>query len=472
MRIVSVNRAALALGLSHGLTLADARARAPQLLAVDTDARADTQWLERIADFCDRYTPMVALDAPHGLVLDIAGCAHLFGGEEALRDDLGSRLSPQLSRICTAIASTPQAARALARFGGEDVVVTPGMEARAVAPLPVAALEAGEETTTALRRAGLKTVGDVASRPRPPLAARFGSGLVARLARLLGEENTGMTPRRPLPPCSVERRFAEPVSRIEDALAALEALAGQAETALERRGEGGRCFEASLFRSDGAVSRLTVETAAAVRAPPTVMRLFGERIDTLHDPLDPGHGYDLIRLSVTETAPFAAVQQGLDGNELADADITALVDRLGTRFGRHAVVRFVPVHSHIPERATQAVPAGQAPARETGWPSFAADARPRRPVHLFERPEPVEAVAEIPDGPPLKFRWRRVLHEVARAEGPERIAPQWWEPDTHSPTRDYYCVESSKGHRFWIFRDGLYHEMEGQPRWFVHGLFA
>ncbi len=471
LRVSSVDQAALGLGIAPGLTLADARARVPQLAAIESDHRADDAWLERIALFCDRYTPMVARDAPHGLILDITGCTHLFGGEQPMREDLVVRLSHKLSQVRTAIADTPQAARALARFGSGDAIALPGRQADAVSMLPVSALEAAADVTHALGRAGLKSIDDLARRPRPPLAARFGEGLIIRLARVLGEYNTGITPDRPLPPCSAERRFAEPLSRMDDVLETLKALTGQAAQCLERRGEGGRRFEAALYRADGAVSRLVIETAQPVRAPRIVMRLFGERIDTLSEPLDPGHGYDLIRLSVRVAAPLSTAQASLDGRENDDAHIDGLIDRLSTRFGRRAIEGFAPVRTHIPEHAAKSVPAGEA-AGPAPWPSREAGARPRRPIHLFERPEPIEALAEIPDGPPLRFRWRRVMHDIARAEGPERIAPEWWRTDGDSPTRDYYCVENAKGHRFWVFREGLYHEAGQHPRWFLHGLFA
>jgi protein ImuB len=472
LRVVRVDQKAMGMGLTPGLTLADARARVPQLAAVEMDHAADMAWLERIADFCDRYTPMTALDAPDGLVLDITGCAHLFGGERALLDDLVARLSHGATQVCAALAGTPQAARALARFGPSHVIVAPGGEAKAVASLPVAALEAGVEATTALLRAGLKTVGDLACRPHKPLVARFGAALVARLVRLQGGENTAITPRRPVPVCSAERRFAEPLTQTGDALATLEALAGHTAHSLEKRGQGGRRFDAALFRTDGTVSRLTIETAQPVRAPETVMRLFRERIDILSDPLDPGYGYDLIRLSVPVSAQLENTQHSLDGRQIEGDDISALIDRLSTRFGRQAVMQFVPAETHIPENAVRAMPAGQPVAHAAQWQAAPADARPMRPVHLFERAQPIEALAEIPDGPPLKFRWRRVLHEIVRAEGPERIAAEWWRGDDGSRTRDYYCVEDSHGHRFWVFRDGLYEELPHHPRWFMHGLFA
>jgi protein ImuB len=473
LRITATNKAAVSLGLMPGMTLSDARARVPNLKAVESDTVADTHWLHWIADVCDHYTPMVATAKPDMIWLDITGCAHLFGGESALRDDLVTRLSRVASATRSSIAGTPQAARALARFGSGHTLAPAGTDADAVASLPVTALEAGGETSQALIRAGLKTIGSLAAQPRTPLTARFGSRLTTQLMRVLGEENIGITPRRAARSCTAERRFAEPVTDVESALATLGRLAGQVAESLERRGEGGRAFEAGFYRTDGEVAQLWVETGQPVRAPELLVRLFRERIDTLADPLDPGFGYDLIRLAVVVSEPLDTMQHSLDGNDVADGDVAALIDRLTTRHGRDAVIRFAPVATHIPERSARSVPAGGQARPEAGaWTAIASDEAPSRPLLMFERPQPIEAVAEIPDGPPLKFRWRRVLHDVVRAEGPERIAPEWWRCDDRVPTRDYYRIEDTQGERYWVFRNGLFGEERDAPRWFVHGLFA
>ncbi len=484
MRLVAVSRQAMAAGLHVGLTLADARARVPNLVALESDGVANAALLEKAADFCDRYTPLVALDGDDGVVLDITGCAHLFGGEAALRDDLHARCTKAGLEINSSIASTPDAARALARFGAGKIVAT-GTEAQAVAGLPVACLDAGADTVLALNRAGLRTIADVASRPRAPLAARFGVRLITNLARVLGEEDVAISARRPLPPCTVERRFAEPIGLEADVLATLEHLMGQAAPMLEKRGQGGRLFEASLFRTDGAVRRLVVETSLPTRKQAPLIRLFRERIDTLADPLDPGFGYDLVRLCVHQCAPLEQTQTSLDGHQQDDEEVAALIDQLTTRLGRDAVLRFVSAQTHIPERAAYAMPAKDyqqhascAALKEAQktldqqWATPIDGAPPARPIHLFEHPQRIETVAEFPDGPPLKFRWRRVLHDVVRAEGTERIAPEWWRLDDASLTRDYYRIEDSMGRRFWVFREGLFDQEAHNPGWFVHGLFA
>jgi protein ImuB len=493
MRLAAISPEAVALGLTPGLTLADARVRAPHLEAVEMDRAADRAWQERIADFCDRYTPLVAMADHDTLLLDITGCAHLFGGEAALRDDVTTRLSHVAPHMRACIASTPQAAQAHARFG-EARIIPQGDEATAAAPLPVAALGVTADIATALRRAGLKTIRDLALRPRGPLAARFGPDILNQLARLLGEEDISITPRRVLPPCTVERCFAEPIGQTEDVLKVLEHLIGETSGILEKRGSGGRVFVASFFRVDGHVAKLQVETARPARDAGAVMRLFHERIGALSHPLDTGFGYDLVRLSVPVITPFKQAQHSLDGRAVEEDQVIALIDRLGARLGQPCVQRLMVCNAHLPERAACAMAAaalGQTAVKSQMGLEPIADSLPIRPLHLFARPHPIEALAEIPDGPPLRFRWRKVLHEVTRAEGPERIASEWWqspEPDqtdsgqtdrgqtdrdqnTAARTRDYFRIEDQAGRRFWVFREGLYGRETTQPRWFVHGLF-
>jgi protein ImuB len=203
-----------------------------------------------------------------------------------------------------------------------------------------------------------------------------------------------------------------------------------------------------------------------------VRALLTERLAALADPLDPGFGFDLARLNVVAAEPCPPQQAALDEVD-DDDDLDGLVDRLSARLGSRRVARLAAQDSHIPELAALTVPA-QAAVAERGWETFRrfrdAAALSPRPLRLLTRPEPIEAIASVPDGPPLRFRWRRALHEVASAEGPERIEGAWWSEDA-GPARDYFRVEDGAGHRFWIFRAGLYRETV-TPAWFLHGLFA
>ncbi len=482
LRIVAVDQHATQLGLTAGTTLADARARITDLVSVEADTRADSRFLDHLAQMCGRFTPLVALDPADGLLLDITGCAHLFGGETGLRTKAATRLARLNLSVRACIAGTPDAARALARFSRVSIV-PPGEDASLAQRLPVAAV-AGlpAETMLALSRAGLKTIGDLAERPAQVLAARFGQDLITRLARIQGLEDTRITPLRPLPAMTVERHFAEPMTQtaaIEDLLAALIA---EAAHILTERGQGGRIFDARFFRSDGVVRELRVQTGRPSRDVAAIMRLYRERLACLADPLDPGFGFDAFRLSVPHTEPLNTAQLQLDRADVTGSDgVGDLVDRLVARFGDSRVLRYEPRDSHDPDHAARLVPAAQANLpRELGtssalanaWPALEPGEPPARPIHVFVSPHPIEALAEVPEGPPLRFRWRRVLHEIACAEGPERIAPAWWRTPGEQPARSYYRVEDTNGCRFWIFREGLYGESTTPPRWYLYGLFV
>ena len=468
--LVAVDAAAEQRGLTVGLALAQARAMHPALTALPEDADADAQLLATLADWCQRYTPLVAIDPPDGLLLDIGGCAHLLGGEAALRADLLTRAQAFGFAARASIAATIGAASAAARFG-TTAITADGRERELLAPLPLAALRLPARTVATLSRLGLARISDILDLPRAPLAARFGVDLLRRLDGALGKEHEPLSPLRPVAPYVAERSFPEPIAREEDVLASIERLAARLETSLAARGDGARRLELALFRTDGMVKHIAAGTSRPIRDPAAIRALFAERLTALGDEIDPGFGFDLLRLSVLIAEPRAEEQIGLGGGEDL-VEIDRLVDRLSARLGRRRVTRLVAHDSHIPELAA-AVPA-QIRA-SPGWEAFRrfrsdAELAPR-PLRLLARPEPIEDVfALVPDGPPMRFRWRRALHEVVAAEGPERIEGAWWSEDA-GPARDYFRVEDRSGLRFWLFRAGLYRDT-AQPRWFLHGTYA
>jgi len=467
LRLASVDTRAAALGLAPGMALADARARVQSLLVIPHDPALDHDWLDRLALGCARYTPLVALDPPDGLILDIAGSAHLFGGEAALAADVEARLERTGMTVRTALGPTADAARALARYPAPPAPD----EAAAIRRLPVGALELDPDATRALVRAGLKTIGDLANRPMASLAARFGAEAATALRRLLGEAPSPLVPRLTPPPVASERRFAEPVASTPHALCVLAELVDEAVEALAERGMGGRSFCATFFRSDGLARAIAVETGTPTRDAALVMRLFSERLEALRDPIDPGFGFDMIRHSVPRIEPLGASQLRLEGGAARARAMDEFADRLATRLGRGRVRRYRPADSHIPEQAQLEFPAIDAPPPEA-WPEPSPGEPPLRPFWLFDPPQPIEVIAEVPDGPPQRFRWRRALHAVRRYEGPERIAAEWWRRrDNEGLTRDYYRIEDDRGRRYWLFRHGLYEE-KPDPRWYIHGLFA
>jgi protein ImuB len=424
---------------------------------------------------------LVALDSPHGLFLDITGCAHLFGGEAALMQMVCHALTRQGFAVSAAVAGTSICARTMTRYVSGQIVCD-GEEAEAVKSLPVFALGADDAITRGLRRAGLKTIGDVASRARHEITARFGADFTTLLEHALGQGDAPISPRKPLPDYIVEKRFAEPVATEGVISATLSRLAETLVMSMDRQGKGARQLEASFFRTDGAVRTIVVDTGRPVTQGEIVDRLFRERLDALNDPLDPGFGFDLIRLSASRTEIVVQQQRDLDATVHDNDELAALIDRIAARIGGRRVVVHLPQDTHIPERAVLAAPAQHhlAAATQAAWPARIESEPPLRPLRLFERPEPIKVpFATVPDGPPHHFTWRRAVHAVVRVEGPERIAMEWWKQDGRVLTRDYFRVEDEAGLRFWIYRDGLYASElvtdEGKPapaNWFVHGLFA
>jgi protein ImuB len=478
-RVAGLNEAAEAEGVALGEGIADARAKARALQVRDADPAADAAALARLALWATRYSPSAAPWGPaegaDGLFLDVAGAAHLFGGEGALARDLRRRLAAFGLPARIALAGTPGASWALARFGEKAVArVPPGGEEAALRLLPVEALRLDPATCTSLRRLGLKRIGDVLDQPRAPLSRRFGAGLVLRLDQALGRAPEPI--RWTVPPTahSAARRLLDPLTAPGAVVGVARRLFEEISPALERDGVGARSLRLTLYRVDGETFEVDLGLAAPTRSPSYVEHLFSLRFERLTGAIDPGFGFETIRLDAAAVEPLEPRQGTLASTEEgggAAERATALVDGLAQRLGSGGVRRLWPVGSHIPERAAASRSgAGGRPE----WPADVGqngDDAPPRPSLLLPRPEPAEIMALVPDGPPRRFRWRGGVHRVAHAQGPERIAPEWWRSEQPQPTRDYFLVEDEGGRRFWLFREGLYGRETAEPRWFVHGFF-
>lgn len=504
LTLSAVNRVARRAGLAPGLPLADARAALPGLLTRPADPAADAAALTRLALWAGRYGPSRNVDGVDGLWIDVTGVAHLFASEAGLVGDLQGRLARMGLTAAVGLADTLGAAHALARYARcrpaeSNATIAPvGATRNALADLPVAALRIAADTDLLLRRLGLGRIGALAGLPRAALARRFrdtaprrcsagrrltaeAAAVLLRLDQALGTAGEPRPPLREPPSHEVASLHAEPLITATAVEAAGAALADRLAATLEPVAAGARRLRLALYRVDGTLAEIHAGTSAPCRDPRHLWSLLAIQARDV----DAGFGIDALALAAVAVDPLAATQAALPAG-LAAADRwppALLLDRLAARLGPASILRLASAPSHIPERASRRLPAFAAtpPARD-GGPAPAAAGPPPPPL-LLARPEPVTVVADVPEGPPARLLWRRVLYRIRRAEGPQRIAPEWWRhlappavgneatPGAFRP-RDYYWLEDAAGARLWVFRDGLYTRIgeDGSPAWYVHGL--
>ena len=487
--ITAANPPAVRAGLTPGMPLADARAIVPGVVVRPSDPAADALALERLARWADRFTPRVMPDGVDTIFLDIAGCARLFDGEEALMASLRAALEDFGLTVRMALADTPGAAWALAHYGTEDPAAVPSGAGpsglmNALAELPVAALRVSADVAAGLESFGLDRIRTLSVIESVKLIRRFGVEPVRRLHQALGRVDEPIVPLRPLPPREAHRTFAEPISTPSDIHAAVDGLLDDLCLELSRSGEGARRLHLVCHRVDGDRRSLTIGTSRPLRRKKPLMGLFAEKLERV----EPGYGIDEITLAtdVVETidevqgrmATLPARHRAADEEELAD-----LLDRLGNRFGFARIGRPVPQQSWLPERAAYRE-SGAQPAPTADWPEDR-----RRPLRLLSPPETVEVVRPGAGDPSPAapgemprpagsgdlchelrgFRRQGRFHQLRSAEGPERLECEWWRED--APSRDYYLVEDEAGGRYWLFREGGGGSGVAS-RWFMHGLFA
>ena len=460
--ITGCNLLAARIGVQIGMKLADARALEPQLVAIDDDPIRDHRALEALTEWCERFTPFAALNPPGGVFLDITGCAHLFGGEQALLHRLLGSLQQIGYESYAAIADTPGSAWAMARYVANPdragIVVPAARQTEALAALQVASLRISSQNETALQRLGLRQIGDLYPMKRAALAKRFGAELLLRYDQALGNVAEPISPRQPAVAHTAKELFVEPITTRDAIEASTYRLLETLCHTLHEAGRGARQIELRWWRVDGITDRLEVGTSAPSRAAKHLMRLFAERFDHIN----PGFGIEGIALSAIRTDVIIATQSDLERQQ-GTADLASFVDCITNRLGPNAVTRFAPAESWLPEHAVSKVSpvAKSLPAPKIN--------QPPRPLRLLSRPQRVEVVAMLPDEPPVLMRWKGSPHRIVRAEGPERIEPEWWKRG--EPSRDYYRVEDQDGRRYWVYRAGTYNA-DHPPRWYLHGLFA
>ena len=476
-RLAAVDAEAARLGLHAGQKATDAMALVPELSTAEAEPEADAAALTALIDWCVRFSPAVAADAPDGLFLDVAGVDHLWGGEPAMLADFRRRLAAGGLPFRCAIADTPGAAWALAHFGQDGAIAPPGEQAPLLAPLPPAALRLEMQTWAQIERLGLRTVGQLMDIPRGPFGRRFGQAALTRLDQALGREAEALAFRRPPTPWFARLAFAEPISAPEDMARVTADICAKLCARLEAEGRGGRRFEIAFHRLDGKALPLGVGLALPGRDPVRIAKLFGPKLETV----DPGFGIEVVTLAAHDVEPISGRQASLDSarQPTVEEGLAPLVDRLVNRLGEERVWRAAPAESHVPELAAARARPLASPRKTPPQPGDAPswDIGAPRPARLFRRPEPVEAVMALtPDEPPTQFRWRGQLHRVRRAEGPERIGEEWWkgaiDEVSTGHVRDYYRVEDEGGGRYWLFRAGLYGASDTPPKWWLHGVFG
>ncbi|PLL11961.1 DNA methylase [Tabrizicola sp. TH137] len=510
--ITSVSAEAEAAGVSLGQPLRDATAMCPALTTIPADPAAEAAFLMRLRRWAGKFSPWVAEEPPGGLVVDLTGCAHLFGGEAALLAQVEADCAEMGLTLRAAIADTVGAAWALSRHAGQGVqvlrsgdaiqqeahatrsraakrrgwekggalpvagagaagprgVIAPeGKMRQALGPLPVAALRLEPEAVEGLVRLGLRRVEDIAVLPRAALARRFGAAVLRRLDQALGLEPEPVTPAGAPLHFAARISLPEPIGLLADVEAALDRLLPVLCARLKRQGHGARRVRLEAVRTDGAVQVAEVGLARASDREDRIRPLLAMKLPDL----EAGFGFDMIRLEAVAVERLAPMQHrspavtGTVAGTVAvapqDGGLDDLLGKLGVRLGAEAVTRFHPGDSHVPEKGAQVLAAAWSAAFTGEWPK-----RGRRPLVLF-RPEPLGAPEDDPT-PPARFRWRRREMVTRFAVGPERIAPEWWldDPDWRTGPRDYWRVETEAGERLWLF---FAHGGDVTGGWFCHG---
>ena len=462
----SANRTARLAGVQEGGRIADMRAFCPDMQVDYADTGAEAATLERLVFWARRWCPWTAADGARGLILDTTGADHLWGGEAAMLVDIEAQLSLLGFSARLAVAPTLGAAWGLARHGGAvRAICTQDEVAQKLAVLPMAALRLDPATLLLLHRLGLKRVEHLTDLPRLSLARRFnragpdGNPLI-RLDQAMGRLAEPPSWPGEVPQFRVLARLAEPV---QDPTHFLPGMCADLCRHLAAQAQGCRRLRVTVFRTDGEVSHVTVATALPSRDAAHLQRLFDGKLERIN----PGYGFDLITLEALVVEPLAAVQTRTDGVADPTLMLAQLVDRLSARFGAKAITRPVLRASHIPERAEALVSALAVADVALHLPNR------ERPVRLLAPPEEVRVLYAVPEGPPVQFIWRKQTHRITRHAGPERISPEWWHDRPGSRLRDYFKVEVDRGQRFWMYREGLHDDGRGgDPRWFVHGVFA
>ena len=470
-RITAANEAARQAGARAGQRLVDARALYPEISAASADIAGDAKMLDRLALWTQRWGPWSMADGANAVLLDVTGASHLRGGAGALLREIAQSCERRGFRARPAMAATAGAAWALSHYGALYAIADNDNPLLALEALPVSALRLDGAINTVLRRLGLKRIGDLQRVPRKDLARRFRghrnpqTNPLIRLDQLLGKVPEPMVPLHREDPPRVTRRLAEPILHRSLLDQIMRDLADDLVRDLEARRLGARRLEMRAYRVDGEVAIRHLEMSEAARDAVHICRLFASKLDDVQA----GFGIDQVDLISTWSLPLGLSQARIgEETQVEGSSLPQMLDRICARLGPDAVRIPLSERSHIPERSFRFGLPGAATGPEQGEMQFYA-----RPLKLLERAERIAVVYATPEGVPRKFRWRGRLHDIARSEGPERVAPEWWKERSKVRLRDYYRIEDDAGRRYWIYRDGVAGDGRGgAPDWYLHGMFA
>jgi protein ImuB len=460
MVITAANAIAGSQGISTGITLADARAIIPSLKFFDDKPELANNLLKSIAEWCIRYTPLVAIDATDGLILDATGCAHLWGGEKSYLAEIIMRLKGFGYDVRASMADTIGAAWAIAHFGKDESIIESGQQKSALLLLPAAALRLEPDILERLQKLGLRQIKDFIGMPRSALRRRFGNLLLQKLDQALGNEEEVIYPVQPVEPYQERLPCLEPIVTATGIEMALQRLLETLCHRLQQEQKGLRKASIKCYRMDGKIEKIEIGTNRPSHNVSHLFKLFELKIPTL----EPASGIELFILEASKVEDAFPMQEKLwEGScGLYSAELSELLDRLANKIGENNIHRYVPAEHYWPERSFKSALSLNEKI-DTAWRID----RPR-PIQILSKPERIEVTAPVPDYPPMLFRYKGKLHKVIKADGPERIEQEWWLQEGQH--RDYYCVEDEEGHRYWLFRLGHYSDKSYQ--WFIHGFFA
>jgi protein ImuB len=459
--VTAGNAVAEKAGILPGMAVADARAVIPSLQVQDDPSGLAMKLLTGLAEWCIRFTPAVSVDAPEGLILDVTGCAHLWGSESNYLEQISSRLKHFGYTNQMAMADTIGTAWAVSRYACNNFIVDAGRQSEVLLSLPATALRLDLETVDGLEKLGLRQIRNFISMPRSALRRRFGTSLLNQLDKALGNEEEPMQLVKPIEPYQERLPCLEPIVTATGIAIALDRLLNILCERLQKEEKGLRNAVFRGYRLDGKIEKLEISTIRPTANSKHLFKLFEIKISTI----EPASGIELFTIEALRVEELSSHQESMwkENGGWEDYRIAELLDRISGKFGAQHIHRFLPDEHHWPERSFKRTEdINEAPAID--W-----EKNIHRPIHVLAHPAPVEVTAPVPDYPPMLFRYKGLLHKIVKADGPERIEQEWWIRDGQH--RDYYCVEDEDGKRYWLFRSGHY-DSEQSYQWFLHGFFA